>query len=385
MEETLASAPYMVLPGNHEAACHTYTNVGCSAARTNFTVYRTRWSMPYESSKGVNNMWYSFNYKNMHIVSIDTETDYDGAPCTYGNIIGNQAGPFGDQLAWLKVSCVHFLLWSAVFVYCSVACGRCGDRFLCIKYMHAMDFMLHLDIRAYSANYFQYEQMHILDCLLFLLSSQADLAKANTPENRAVRPWLIVVGHRPMYGNSATDFPPGVQAATRKAFEDLWKDYDVDMYITGHIHAYQRFWPVYNDKKMGSDYINPKATVHVANGAAGNEESHDTKFPPTMNYTNVLDYQHFGYALLDVVSDTTLTYTFIASSDDTILDQFTVVKDPLPPVSGDDDGGNDGGGNDNDDGESIPVGPEEPASENEEEEADGGEGEDWTDIQILVE
>jgi hypothetical protein len=57
--------------------------------------------MPSESSGGVLNMWYSFNYGPVHFVQINTETDYPGAPndqYTYGT--GN--GGFGDQLAWLE-------------------------------------------------------------------------------------------------------------------------------------------------------------------------------------------------------------------------------------------------------------------------------------------
>lgn len=37
-----------------------------------------------------------------------------------------------------------------------------------------------------------------------------DLANANLPENRAKRPWIIVMGHRPIY-SSARDLPPNFQ------------------------------------------------------------------------------------------------------------------------------------------------------------------------------
>ena len=38
--------------------------------------------MPSPESGGSLNMWYSFNAQRTHFVSIDTETDYDGAPTT---------------------------------------------------------------------------------------------------------------------------------------------------------------------------------------------------------------------------------------------------------------------------------------------------------------
>ena len=33
----------------------------------------------------------------------------------------------------------------------------------------------------------------------------ADLEAANTPENRAMRPWIIVMGHKPMYCSNFND------------------------------------------------------------------------------------------------------------------------------------------------------------------------------------
>ena len=112
MQPVTSIIPYMVTPGNHEYSC--YQPAGCSYA-TNFTVYNNRfksilfffffvfqtninqksnYTVPYKESGGVNNMWYSFDYGNVHFVSIDTETDYPNAP----------EGPsvFGDQLTWLQ-------------------------------------------------------------------------------------------------------------------------------------------------------------------------------------------------------------------------------------------------------------------------------------------
>lgn len=42
-------------------------------------------------------MWYSFNYGSVHFVSIDTETDYPGAPEETST-----SGHFGNQLQWLE-------------------------------------------------------------------------------------------------------------------------------------------------------------------------------------------------------------------------------------------------------------------------------------------
>lgn len=43
-------------------------------------------------------MWYSFNYGLVHFISINTETDFDGAP---NNNYTGSVGGFGDQTKWL--------------------------------------------------------------------------------------------------------------------------------------------------------------------------------------------------------------------------------------------------------------------------------------------
>ena len=48
--------------------------------------------------------------------------------------------------------------------------------------------------------YFTYNQMYASAQYDWL---QQDLAEANKPENRTLRPWIIVFGHRPMYCSNA--------------------------------------------------------------------------------------------------------------------------------------------------------------------------------------
>jgi hypothetical protein len=99
-----AFTPYMVLPGNHEAECH---SPACDVSSdrinklANFSAYNHRFRMPSDVSDGVMNMWYSFNVGPIHFVNIDTETDYPGAPGDHYDL-GPGNGGFGDQLTWLK-------------------------------------------------------------------------------------------------------------------------------------------------------------------------------------------------------------------------------------------------------------------------------------------
>ena len=51
------------------------------------------------------NMWWSMDYRNVHILTISTETDYPGSPDQGGyhnDFINPEAGPFGDQLKFVE-------------------------------------------------------------------------------------------------------------------------------------------------------------------------------------------------------------------------------------------------------------------------------------------
>merc|ERR1712070_587046 len=104
MEPISSQRPYMVAPGNHEADCHDYGRLLCDTRFDNFTAYNKRYRMPSQESGGVQNMWYSFDYGSVHFITIDTETDFPGAPEEDGWLIKElfNTGHFGDQLAWLE-------------------------------------------------------------------------------------------------------------------------------------------------------------------------------------------------------------------------------------------------------------------------------------------
>jgi hypothetical protein len=72
-----------VLPGNHEAECHSpicFLDPTKREAFENFTAFNHRFRMPSPESAGTMNMWYSFDFGSIHFIQIDTETDYPNAP-----------------------------------------------------------------------------------------------------------------------------------------------------------------------------------------------------------------------------------------------------------------------------------------------------------------
>ncbi len=82
----------------HDPAC--LTNKERREKLSNFTSYNHRYRMPSQESGGVLNMHYSFNYGNIHFISLDTETGYPGAAEETRYVL--PCGGFGDQLTWLE-------------------------------------------------------------------------------------------------------------------------------------------------------------------------------------------------------------------------------------------------------------------------------------------
>jgi predicted MPP superfamily phosphohydrolase len=90
--------------------------------------------------------------------------------------------------------------------------------------------------------------------------------------------WKVVYMHRPLYC-SLTRIELSVcnkdTEDLREFFEPMFKE--IDLVVSGHVHNYERTFPVYNnefihDKAVNEsgDYINPRAPTYVVCGSAGN-------------------------------------------------------------------------------------------------------------------
>ncbi|XP_031557854.1 acid phosphatase type 7-like isoform X2 [Actinia tenebrosa] len=94
---------------------------------------------------------------------------------------------------------------------------------------------------------------------------QKDLEEANLPHNRSIRPWIITMGHRPMYcsnmvgdgcENHENEIRTGITSLKLFPLEELFYKHGVDLEIWAHEHSYERLFPVYNHK--GCKYCHDK-------------------------------------------------------------------------------------------------------------------------------
>ncbi|KAG9336512.1 hypothetical protein JZ751_002859 [Albula glossodonta] len=169
-----------------------------------------------------------------------------------------------------------------------------------------------------------------------------DLEEANKPENRKARPWIITMGHRPMYCSNddkddCTEFQSYVRLGRNDTtppapgLEKLFYLYGVDLELWAHEHTYERLWPVYGYKVFNGSteepYVNPKAPVHIITGSAGCREKHDGFIPKPRDWS-AFRSTDYGYTRMQVLNRTHLYLEQV--SDDQygkVIDSIWFVKE----------------------------------------------------------
>ncbi|KAL4864099.1 hypothetical protein BDV12DRAFT_205933 [Aspergillus spectabilis] len=310
--------PHMVMPGNHEAACAEFDGPGnvltaylnedisngtapaenltyysCPPSQRNFTAFQHRFRMPGPETGGVGNFWYSFDYGLAHFISMDGETDFANSPFSsfQDDVTGNETLPTPNE--------TH-LTDSGPF---GAVDGSFKDKYA-------------------------YEQYRWL---------KQDLASVD----RAKTPWVFVMSHRPMYSSAYSSYQKNV----RDSFEDLFLDHGVDAYLSGHIHWYERMWPMGANGTIDRGSIvnnhtymvnTGRSMTHIVNGMAGNIESH-SQFGSGEGLTDItalLDTKHFGFSKLTVLNETAVKWEFIRGDTGSIGDYLTLIKPLSTPEPG---------------------------------------------------
>jgi hypothetical protein len=304
--------PYQVLPGNHEVSCtefdgpnneltayldedksnstatkSTLSYYSCPASQRNFTAYQNRFHMAGEQSGGVGNFWYSFDYGLAHFISIDGETDF----------------PYSPE-------------WSFVRDYPTGLPTEAQTSPTDAGPFGTIDGNQWKVLAAYQ----QYKWL------------VADLAKVD----RCKTPWVIAMSHRPMYSSVVSSY----QANLRAAFEAVLLQYNVDVYLSGHIHWYERLWPLAPNQTIDTSAIvnnntyrtgTGKSLTHIINGMAGNIESHTVLGSASqLNITAILNQKDYGFSKFTFHDALTATWSFVKGDGSGLGDTLNLVKAPLP-------------------------------------------------------
>ena len=153
---------------------------------------------------------------------------------------------------------------------------------------------------------------------------ETDLQAANTPDARNQRPFVIVIGHKPMY--SSNDYH-GSEVELRDALESLYVENGVNLVIAGHDHFYERTWPVNGEIASGKDggdiFGQGHEPIHLVIGIGG-RSAYEELEEPQPEWSAYRENSSYGWTRL-VYDDNTRQLEFTHHRiDGSIGDTFTI-------------------------------------------------------------
>ncbi|KAL5545876.1 hypothetical protein UlMin_005563 [Ulmus minor] len=135
---------------------------------------------------------------------------------------------------------------------------------------------------------------------------EGDLRKID----RERTPWTVVIVHAPWYNSNVAHQGERESVEMKAAMEGLLYRSRVDVVFAGHVHAYERFNRVYNDK---ADKCGP---VYITIGDGGNREGLATEYNNPKPDISMFREASFGHGQLDVVNATHALWSWHRNQDD---------------------------------------------------------------------
>jgi 3',5'-cyclic AMP phosphodiesterase CpdA len=129
--------------------------------------------------------------------------------------------------------------------------------------------------------------------------------------DRELTPWVVVMMHTPWYSSNKRHHNEWQTVAMREAMEALLYKYDVNLVLSGHVHAYERTYPVYRA------VVRHDGIVYLTVGTGGNTGEHHSEFFDQPKWSAARDGTHFGYGQLNFLTRDQLLWTWHRNEDET--------------------------------------------------------------------
>ncbi len=136
--------------------------------------------------------------------------------------------------------------------------------------------------------------------------------------DRTVTPWIVVVMHCPWYSSNTVHYAEEQTIWMRDAMEPLFYKYHVNIVFTGHVHAYERTYPVYQNETR-SDGV-----VYVTIGDGGNKEGHADTYYDLPSWTAYRNGTQYGHGELTLWNKDKMTWKWFRNVDGEIIDKDEV-------------------------------------------------------------
>eukprot|EP00595_Chromulina_sp_UTEXLB2642_P000868 CAMPEP_0196766898 /NCGR_PEP_ID=MMETSP1095-20130614/32505_1 /TAXON_ID=96789 ORGANISM="Chromulina nebulosa, Strain UTEXLB2642" /NCGR_SAMPLE_ID=MMETSP1095 /ASSEMBLY_ACC=CAM_ASM_000446 /LENGTH=324 /DNA_ID=CAMNT_0042131801 /DNA_START=497 /DNA_END=1471 /DNA_ORIENTATION=- len=129
--------------------------------------------------------------------------------------------------------------------------------------------------------------------------------------DRELYPWVVAHFHRPFYCSNSNACTTKGGNTLRSEAEQLFYDYKVNIGLYGHVHSYERTYPLYNSTTVQFNYENPQGTVYILQGGSGNREGNDgypTELPDWSSHRE----SAVGYGIM-TIKDSIITFDYYES------------------------------------------------------------------------
>ncbi|KAL6141780.1 hypothetical protein ACLB2K_060067 [Fragaria x ananassa] len=136
---------------------------------------------------------------------------------------------------------------------------------------------------------------------------QANLAKID----RKKTPWVVALLHAPWYNTNTAH--QGEGDSMRLAMEELLYKAQVDLVFQGHVHAYERFTRVYNNK------ADPCGPIYITIGDGGNREGLALSFEKPTSPLSLFREASFGHGRLKMVNETHALWGWHRNNDSNFI------------------------------------------------------------------
>jgi len=151
---------------------------------------------------------------------------------------------------------------------------------------------------------------------------QSDLAQAQQRRLQRGGGWIFVLRHRPTYNDQTAEWQAG-----DAVLEPLYNQYKVDLVLCGHIHSYQRTYPVLAAKSFPQESLNvavdPPAPIYIMQADSGAYIAHSWH-SPTSSWLAVKS-DSYGFGVMTIYNTTHLYYQKFGLDRD-VLDALWLIK-----------------------------------------------------------
>jgi predicted phosphodiesterase len=151
-------------------------------------------------------------------------------------------------------------------------------------------------------------------------STQYNWVKKNLEMvDRNNTPWVIVVMHCPWYSSNVNHYGDKQTVLMRESMEELFYHNNVNIVFSGHIHAYERTYPVYRNQ---TDIY---GTVYITIGDGGNLEGHDDKYYEQPKWSVFRNGTQYGYGTITLLDKNRLLWKWYRNIDKQIVFKDEVI------------------------------------------------------------